>query len=146
MKPSLWLALILLMSISCRSEVSGKKDEQKKIDGTWLPATAELGGEPFPEEIRKTIKLVVADGTYSVTVGDKPDKGVLKLDPSQKPMTLDISGTEGPNKGKSIPAIYELSDDTLRICYDLSGTTRPTEFKTAKGTQQFLVTYKRKKP
>ena len=35
--------------------------------------------------------------------------------------------------------------DTLRICYDLSGKSRPAEFKTEKGTQLFLVTYKREK-
>ena len=42
-------------------------------------------------------------------------------------------------------AIYELNGDTLRICYDLSGSKRPTEFKTAAGTKLYLVTYNRKK-
>lgn len=42
-------------------------------------------------------------------------------------------------------AIYELDDDMLKICYDLSGKSRPTEFKTSEGTQLFLVTYKREK-
>jgi uncharacterized protein (TIGR03067 family) len=59
---------------------------------------------------------------------------------------MDITGTEGPNKGKTILAIYEITDDTLRICYDLSGKARPTEFKTTKGTKLFLVTYNREKP
>jgi len=36
--------------------------------------------------------------------------------------------------------------DTLRVCYDLSGKSRPTEFKTKEVTQLFLVTYKREKP
>src|SRR4051794_40819519 len=34
---------------------------------------------------------------------------------------MDITGTSGPNKGKTILAIYEQKGDTLRICYDLSG-------------------------
>ena len=34
---------------------------------------------------------------------------------------MTITGTEGPNRGKTFPAIYELKDDTLRICDDLSG-------------------------
>jgi hypothetical protein len=42
-------------------------------------------------------------------------------------------------------AEYELTDDTLRICYDLSGKTRPSEFATKAGTRQFLMTYKRAK-
>jgi uncharacterized protein (TIGR03067 family) len=58
---------------------------------------------------------------------------------------MDIEGTKGPNKGKTILAIYELKDDTLRICYDLSGKKHPKEFKTKEGTQLFLVEYKREK-
>jgi uncharacterized protein (TIGR03067 family) len=76
-------------------------------------------------------------------VGSEPDKGTFKLDPSAKPKAIDITGTEGPNKGKTIPAIYELTDDTLTVCYNLGGKDRPTEFKTKAGTQLFLVTYKR---
>ena len=54
-------------------------------------------------------------------------------------------GVKGPNKGKTFPAIYELAGDTLRVCYDLSGKKRPTEFKTKADTKLYLVTYKRKK-
>jgi uncharacterized protein (TIGR03067 family) len=56
---------------------------------------------------------------------------------------MDILGTEGPNKGKTFLAIYELTGDSLKICYDLEGKTRPTEFRTNPGTQLFLVLYKR---
>ena len=58
---------------------------------------------------------------------------------------MTITGTEGPNQGKTFPAIYELKGDTLRICYDLSGAKRPTEFKSIAGTRLYLVTYNRKK-
>jgi uncharacterized protein (TIGR03067 family) len=56
-----------------------------------------------------------------------------------------ITGTEGPNIGKTYPAIYELKGDLLRICYDLSGVKHPTEFKSIAGTKLYLVTYNRKK-
>src|SRR5262249_9675392 len=115
------------------------------IQGTWLASTAELGGKPFPDEARKSIKLTLKDDKYTVTVGKNPDQGTVKLDPSAKPKAMDITGTEGPNKGKKIPAIYELNGDTLKICYDLSGKSRPMGFKTTEGTQLFLVTYKRQK-
>ena len=58
---------------------------------------------------------------------------------------MEIKGTDGPNKGKTIPAIYELKDDTMRVCYDLNEKKRPTEFKTKAGTNLYLVTYKREK-
>jgi uncharacterized protein (TIGR03067 family) len=120
--------------------------DARALEGTWLASKAEFGGKKFPDEVRKSIKLVIKDGKYTVTVGKKPDRGTAKLDPSAKPKAMDITGTDGPNKGKTFLAIYELKGDTLRVCYDLSGKGRPKEFKTAEGTQEFLVTYKRKKP
>ena len=142
MTRSVCVTLFLALSLSCPS----RGDDAESIDGTWLPTAAELGGEKFPDEVRKAMKLVVADGKYTVTVGKVLDRGTITLDPSKKPMTLDIAGTEGPNKGKTILAIYEKTDDTLRICYDLSGKARPTKFETMKDTQLFLVTYAREKP
>ena len=57
------------------------------------------------------------------------------------PPSMTITGTEGPNLGKSIPAIYELKTDTLRICYNLAGENRPSDFSSIAGTQLLLVTY-----
>jgi uncharacterized protein (TIGR03067 family) len=140
-----FVALALVVSFS-PAAWSGDAKNDGAIEGNWLPSSAELGGKEVPDEVRKTIKLVVKDDRYTVTAGAKVDKGTVKLNPSVKPKTLDITGTDGPNKGKTILAIYERNGDTLRICYDLSGKSRPTEFKTKEGTQLFLVTYKREKP
>jgi uncharacterized protein (TIGR03067 family) len=104
-----------------------------------------LGGQPMPDEILKTISLKLGDGTYAVLVGDKPDNGTFKVDSSATPKSMDVTGTDGPNQGKTFPAIYELEGDTLGICYDLSGAKRPTEFKTVAKTKLYLVTYQRKK-
>jgi uncharacterized protein (TIGR03067 family) len=140
----LCMALALVLSISSVAWCDDAKDEDA-IQGTWLASTAEFGGQKFPDEVRKSIKLVIKDGKYTVTVGREPDKGTSKMDPSANPKAMDITGTEGPNKGKTMLAIYELKGDTLRVCYDVSGKKRPTEFKTAADTQLFLVTYKREK-
>jgi uncharacterized protein (TIGR03067 family) len=138
----LGLALVLLLSPVATSD---DKDGDG-LQGTWLPATAELAGKPFPEEVRKSLKLVVKDDKYTVTAGKSVDQGTVKLNPAAKPKELDITGVEGPNKGKTILAIYERDGDTLRVCYDLGGKERPKEFMTREGAQLFLVTYKREKP
>ena len=67
----------------------------------------------------------------------------MKVDSSKSPPEMDIVGSKGPNQGKKIPAIYELNGTTLKICYDLSGKSRPKEFKTTPDSQLFLVEYKR---
>ena len=139
--------VVLMLAFSFPAVVaSGDAKDGDALDGTWLPSAAELGGKPFPDEIRKSIKLEVKGDKYTVTVGKGTDRGTVKLNPAAKPKEMDITGTDGPNKGKTFQAIYERDGDTLRICYDLSGKARPTEFKTREGTQLFLVTYKREKP
>ena len=143
-----WSVLVCVCVVSfALSDDSGKaKEEGKKFQGTWKPVKAEIAGNPFPDEILKTMTLVITDDKYTVTVGERTDEGTTKLDPTKTPPTMDIKGTKGPNQGKTIPAIYELTDTTLRVCYDLSGKEHPKEFKTKTGTQLFLVEYKRQKP
>ena len=138
-----FLAVALILSAMPAAQSGDKKDTS--IDGTWLPASAELAGKEFPDEVRKTIKLVLKGDKYTATVGKAVDQGTCKVNAAKKPMELDITGTDGPNKGKTILAICERDGDTLRVCYDLSGKGRPTEFKTAANTLLYLVTYKREK-
>jgi len=148
MKLILSLVLVLTVAvITCAAAPEGA-DDAKALQGTWLPAKAELGGQPMADAVLKTIRLVLDDGKYTAYVGEEPDKGTYTLDAGATPKGMTITGTEGPNHGKTFPAIYELTHndggDTLRICYDLSGANRPTEFKSVAGTKLYLVTYTRK--
>lgn len=136
---------MLLTILAAPIVAGGGKDEAKSLDGTWLPATAELAGQKFPDEVLKTMKLIVKDDKYTVHVAATVDQGTVKIDAKKKPKSMDITGTDGPNKGKTFLAIYELTGDSLKVCYDLSGTARPTEFTTKADTQLFLVNYKRDK-
>jgi uncharacterized protein (TIGR03067 family) len=120
-------------------------DDAKAVQGNWKPARAELAGKPMPEAVLKIISLELDNGKYEVFVGEEPDRGTYTLDSASKPKGMTITGTDGPNNGKTFPAIYELNGDTLRICYDLSGAKRRTEFKSIAGTRLYLVTYNRKK-
>ena len=122
-----------------------RPDDAKSIQGTWKPVKAELAGQPMADSVLKTIRLALAGGKYEVRVGAEFDKGTYTLDVAAMPKGMSIVGTEGPNQGKTFPAIYQLNGDTLRICYDLSGANRPTGFKTVAGTKLYLVTYNRTK-
>lgn len=121
------------------------RNDAKAVQGTWVPARAELAGQPMTEAVLKSISLKLDNGKYEVFVGGNPDRGTYTIDSASKPRSMTITGTEGPNHGRTFPAIYELKGDTLRICYDLSGAKRPTVFKSIEGTKLYLVTYNRKK-
>jgi uncharacterized protein (TIGR03067 family) len=149
MKTILCICLVLAASLTALAaeESADHKtpDYQKTLQGDWIPVKAELAGKPMPEAVLKTISLKLVKNEYEVLVAGKPDKGTWTIDPTAKPKGMKITGVKGPNAGKTFPAIYELAGDTLRVCYDLSGKKRPTEFKTKADTKLYLVTYQRKK-
>jgi uncharacterized protein (TIGR03067 family) len=64
----------------------------------------------------------------------------------EKPSAMDITSTDGPNKGKTLLAIYKLEGDKLIVCYDLAGKKRPSDFKTEPKSLLFLATYQKVKP
>jgi uncharacterized protein (TIGR03067 family) len=139
---SLVVAVVFIASVFAQ----GAATEQKALQGKWLLTSGDIGGTKFPEATLKTITLTITGDKYVTKVGEVTDQGTLKLDASMKPKAMDIVGTQGPNKGKKMLAIYELDGDTLRICYDLTGKARPTEFKSTKDMPHFLATYQRAKP
>jgi len=134
----------LAVVISLNVLAADAPDDAKAVEGNWKPVKAELAGQPMAEAVIKSISLKLEDGKYEVFVGESPDRGTYTLDAAASPKGMSITGTNGPNVGKTFPAIYEVKGNTLRICYDLSGVKRPTEFKSVAGTKLYLVTYHRK--
>ncbi len=141
----LYCLLCIIFAASAFGLNPQKATERKSsmLDGTWIPIKAELGGQKIPEAGLKNTKLVLKGDGYTVEVSGILDRGKIKLLPDSEPKAMHIIGGEGPNKGKTIPAIYELKDDTLTICYNLNGESLPAEFKTDAGSQLYLATYKR---
>jgi uncharacterized protein (TIGR03067 family) len=142
MKHTLLIGLVLAISLRA---VTAADSDAKIIQGNWKPVTGELSGHPMAETVLQTISMKLEKGKYEVIADGRPDRGTYTLDGSTKPKGMTVTGTEGPNQGKAFPCIYELEGDTLRICYDLSGAKRPTEFKSLPNTKLYLVTYARKK-
>ncbi len=141
------LCLCLAIVLSLNTALLAAAPNTKAFEGTWKPIKAELSGQTMPDIVLKATSLKLDGSTYEVTVVGEPDvdKGTYTIDASTKPKSMVITGTSGPNRGKVFSAIYELKGKMLRVCYDLSGAKRPTDFKTLPGTELYLVTYKRQK-
>ena len=119
--------------------------ELKKFQGAWAFESVETGGKEVPAAEFKGITVTFEGDKYTVKKGDEVIQAATqKLDPSKSPKTLDVTVAEGPNKGAVMLGIYEISGDTLKVCFDPEGKKRPTEFKSASGSQT-LVVHKRVK-
>ncbi len=144
---------VLAMFACClltSASFGGKPDEAAEKDlkvlvGKWKVEKAELGGKDAMS-FAKDVKLELLEGgKYKLDLLGQKDEGTFTVDPSKKPAEMDIKGTDGPNKGKTIKTIYKIDGDTVTLCYELGGDDRPTKFETKADSKQFLVVYKREK-
>lgn len=111
----------------------------------WKVVTAHASGEAMPDGLAETMQLTLTESTYAVTVAGIPDKGTVEVDQRVQPPRLTITGTDGPNAGNTIKAIYALDGDDLTIAYDRSGADFPTDFESRSGRDDFVAVYKRAK-
>jgi uncharacterized protein (TIGR03067 family) len=116
------------------------------LQGLWAIVKAELAGEEMPRLVAEKTEVELSAGTYAVRFdGQTADRGRYVLSATSLHRGLTLIGTEGPNAGRTIPAIYQLVGDRLRICYGIDGQ-RPGGFATTLDSQLYLVTYRRKTP
>ena len=120
-------------------------DDLKALEGKWTIQKAESNGMEIEPDVLKDIVVTISGARYELLVKDVKDGGTIKLDEAQNPKTMDGTDTEGDDIGKVTKAIYELTGDTLRVCYAMDGGDRPKEFVTKPDSQLLLVTYKRGK-
>jgi len=109
-------------------------DDLKLLAGTWKPKEANLGGNKIDAMVLEMAKIVYEGDKYTLTIGEKEEKGSFTLDPKKIPKQMDIFPTSGDNNGKTLLAVYELAGDKLTICYSLSPSVRPDNFEPASNT------------
>jgi uncharacterized protein (TIGR03067 family) len=120
--------------------------ELKKFQGTWTFESSKSGGKELPADVLKGLILTFEGDKHTVKKGDEViQAGTQKLNPSKSPKTIDVTMTEGPNKGTVMLGIYEIDGDTLKVCFDPHGKMRPTEFRNAPGSENFVNVHKRVK-
>ncbi len=113
------------------------------LEGLWQPIRAELSGEAAPPMVLERMTLALRSGRYTVHFGGEvSDRGTFTHAASEPHATITLSGEHGANAGRTIPAIFQLVGDRLRICYDLDGKS-PTAFATDTTSRLYLVTYRR---
>ncbi len=123
------------------------KEDLAKLQGTWSFETLEVEGEKVPDALRVGAKLDIKEDRFVTTPSPSGSayKGILRLDTTKNPKTIDMEFTEGPEKGKTSLGIYELDGDMWKICLGRAGRNRPKEFVSKPGSGHALETLKRTK-
>jgi uncharacterized protein (TIGR03067 family) len=132
-----------LFAIGARAQEQGKTDEEK-IQGTWSFVSVEKGGIDVNDDFVKDAKVTITVDRVKIAAGGKDMEAGYKLDASKKPKHMDIVISDG-GKELVLKGIYALDGDELKVCFGGPADNRPTEFKSAGGSNEQMVVMKRDK-
>jgi RNA polymerase sigma factor (sigma-70 family) len=124
-------------------------DHANKIDheflqGTWKVEGHEEDGKALPANRLRGCTIVVKGNTFTTVFQGATSRGTFQLDAVPTPGTLDVTFTQGPEKGRTYRGIYEIKGDTLRFCRARAGKDRPTAFASKAGGGHILSSAGRK--
>jgi uncharacterized protein (TIGR03067 family) len=145
----LWVVVVASLAAGGALQGEGGKDAGedvlKKIQGTWKFASQELEGKPRPKEELANQTITFDGDKWTVRRDGKVvQAGTHKFDPGKKPAQVDAVVTEGEDKGSTMLGIYELKEDTLKVCFDPKGKERPTDFTSKAGRMTAVVEREKK--
>ncbi len=123
------------------------KKDRKLIEGTWRVIALDVNGNKAEEQDAKKLTVLNgSDGTWTLfSEGQQISKGTSTIDPTQTPKTIDFTITEGEGKGNQHFGIYELAENTRKMCFASQGDKRPKELTSTPGSAQILVTFEQEK-
>lgn len=122
------------------------KDEQARLEGVWSFASVKVNGQPQPGAGHEADRLIFQkDGRFTVVQRLGITHGTFKVNPGHTPKQYDVRIETGRLKGISVPAIYELSGDTLTICMPLGGSERPTVLESKPNDGHLFEVFKRER-
>jgi len=120
-------------------------EELKKLQGSWQIAELEAEGSAVEAEMVTNVFITVKDNEFQAFNTGGETFGTFSLDSTKKPAHIDIHCEGGPDKVQTWPGIYEVTADSMRICYSRLGKKRPATFGTADASGLVMINYKRKK-
>jgi uncharacterized protein (TIGR03067 family) len=141
MKLVLVTALAWGALVSARSTPLQAADpDQEKLQGKWIVESFEYNANPV--ELLKDAVREFKDDKYTLTpkAGDVINGAIKMLDSSKQPKLIDLEVN-----GQTLKGIYEVSGDSLKMCYNLNNPERPTEFVSKPDSGIVLVVHKRAK-
>lgn len=139
-----WMAAI---AIGEEEKPNVAEDDIKRIEGTWKIEEVLVNGIKIEfDEVKKFNVVNGADGSWSLQMsGEVVSRGTSTYDPTKSPKEFEFSSIDGDGKEQHFHGIYELGENTRKICYTETDSPRPKEFASTPDNQCALVTLARVK-
>jgi len=136
-----WLVLLACLLAVCRPASTSDSADTEKWQGTWKLVGSSYDGEPQMADM----EWIVSGDHYTIRLNHQlhEDPNVFKLDASQKHIDVIHHETPPGTYGGKVKRIYEISGDSLTVCYDLTGQQYPKSFETRRGSRLVLYRFRR---
>ncbi|MGE3818837.1 MAG: TIGR03067 domain-containing protein [Isosphaeraceae bacterium] len=126
-------------------------DDVKELQGRWVSISEEINGNPLTrDQLRKMNKRLVVSGTRftidRVGFNGQPGTygGTFRLH-GLSPRLFDWTGKGPGGIEQKWEGVYELTEDTFRLCYITTGpgVARPLVLKSIPGAKSVSIVFKR---
>jgi uncharacterized protein (TIGR03067 family) len=139
------LAVGLLVAADDTKKDEAVKKDKKLLEGKWTLVSSVIEGQKAEGDDARG-EIVFTDGKFEAKDAEGiVHKGSFEIDPTKSPKTLDSIPSEGDEAGQTHYGIYELKDDSLKLCIATGGGERPTDFMADGKNGRMLLVYKRAK-
>jgi uncharacterized protein (TIGR03067 family) len=119
-------------------------DPLAPFQGTWEIVSVEKEGSQLPQDDISGMTVMIAGSAYKLINKDNVSKGTFTVDASKDPKQMDVHHQTENGDAPMMPAIYEITGDNFRVCYNPEGGERPKSFSTKPDSPFLSVVYKRK--
>jgi uncharacterized protein (TIGR03067 family) len=148
MKTTKIALVIALAAQTVTSTLAADPDAIKKdigrFQGEWTMVSGAADGVPIPDYMFSQIRQVFREEQMTGTIsGTMYWKVKFAIDPSKSPKTIDYQIIGGPAAGTKQLGIYELNEDTCKLCVGKLNGERPKTFDARSGTGNTASTWKR---
>jgi uncharacterized protein (TIGR03067 family) len=145
-KGNVLLALASIMLIGAEGADDNTTRESKELKGAWSVRSVMRNRNELPAERRKDLQMIFQGGRFAFKQGNNTlTEGTFRLNLAKAPRTIDLTTIDANGINQTTLAIYDLSDDSLKICGAQPGENRPGEFATMDGSGHTMIILRRAK-
>jgi uncharacterized protein (TIGR03067 family) len=134
----------ILLFVGCSSP-SDPVAKLKPLEGHWVFVVLDDKGKKADTETLKKMSVVIAKDKLQIANNDAlANEYVMRVDPAMAKGEVDFVVIQGPDIGGTHHGIYELNNETLKICTSGIGKPRPTQMTGKSQDAWVLFELKRK--